>query len=392
MRDLAKLISLGALVAACAACGSRDNNNNNNNNGTPDRATQMIGAAGGTVTTPKGAALTIPAGAVPDGTTFTIEEVTPNVPAASGKAVGPVYRFGPSGMTFTAPVTMTLPYDKSAIPSGGDEFRDLEVLTAPDGTDAYTSLGRAQVSASGIASAQTTHFSLCVVVYRAADGCSLDCVPNEVEGCGCTGNCGGAALGVTCAAGECTCRKDNVEMNVYSASCPPVQDPRFQAGLSDCRTGTQCGGQGQGCCGGACRNGLRCNNNQCGVSTCGSQGQGCCAGDACDSGLTCRSGTCGAGDCGAQGQACCSNNSCSSPGLACTTGTPAICQPCGAQGQQCCASGNCNSGFTCEAASRTCAPAQTTCGHYEEPCCGADTPEPYCTEGVCVQGGCRPGG
>ena len=59
--------------------------------------------------TPEGVELVVPEGALPADTTIT---VTPVAGGPSG-AVGPVYALEPEGLTFAAPVSLTLPYDPS---------------------------------------------------------------------------------------------------------------------------------------------------------------------------------------------------------------------------------------------------------------------------------------
>jgi hypothetical protein len=122
---------------------------------------KLIGASGGMVSTPAGASIVLPAGAVSGDTMISITATSSTPPSMYGQAVGVNYQFGPAGTLFLKPVTMNLPFGK--LPAGVDPTRDLQILTAPDGSNVYTSLGPANLLDSGHAGATTLHFSMCVV-------------------------------------------------------------------------------------------------------------------------------------------------------------------------------------------------------------------------------------
>ena len=117
----------------------------------------------GTVTTPGGARLEVPSGAVPltdDGSSgtmiFSIEEETdPTITLPTGLIpVGPVYRLGPEGFTFALPVRMTLP-----IPSNVDPDTVLGAMFY-DVADSAWKLMPAAIDVEGRAVVvETTHFS-----------------------------------------------------------------------------------------------------------------------------------------------------------------------------------------------------------------------------------------
>jgi hypothetical protein len=73
-----------------------------------DTVTASIGAGGGTITSPGGASLQIPFGALDSATTITITATTLAPPSGIG-AVGPVFQFDPMGTLFARPVTISLP-------------------------------------------------------------------------------------------------------------------------------------------------------------------------------------------------------------------------------------------------------------------------------------------
>src|SRR4051812_9928354 len=100
---------------------------------------KVIGNSGGTVTTPAGASIVIPAGALPGDTMISITATATAPPAMYGTAVGVNYLFGPSGTLFLKPVTMNLPFGD--LPAGVNAMTGLQILTAPDNSMQFTSLG-----------------------------------------------------------------------------------------------------------------------------------------------------------------------------------------------------------------------------------------------------------
>lgn len=108
----------------------------------------MIGPSGGTVSL-NGVQLTIPAGALSTTTAIRITE-TDEAPPAGYRAFSPVYRFEPDGTTFTAPVTVTLPYRGDvrvatlfwSRPGGGwDRLGGVPTTTSVDGAVSHFSRG-----------------------------------------------------------------------------------------------------------------------------------------------------------------------------------------------------------------------------------------------------------
>ncbi len=86
-------------------------------------------AAGGTLSS-DGLAVSVPSGAVASDTNIEVKELARPFhmeqaadTSAEGEAVcvGPVYDFGPEGLAFDKPVTITLPYDGTALPAGVPE-------------------------------------------------------------------------------------------------------------------------------------------------------------------------------------------------------------------------------------------------------------------------------
>ena len=116
-----------------------------------------IGATGGTVTGSNGTSVTIPAGALSQNTLITVTTESNTIDITNTKLVGPVYRFGPEGTQFAVPVTVTVSYEPSALPSG-TAASSIVMMTAPASSTDYTAL-TTTIADSTHVSAQTPHFS-----------------------------------------------------------------------------------------------------------------------------------------------------------------------------------------------------------------------------------------
>ncbi len=80
--------------------------------------TFQIGPAGGTFVSRDGSVtLEVPAAALATDTTITLAAAT-SFPANGGYVAHTCYAFGPNGLTFDEPITLTIAYDKSDLPSG----------------------------------------------------------------------------------------------------------------------------------------------------------------------------------------------------------------------------------------------------------------------------------
>ena len=126
-----------------------------NNCGT---ASAVIGVDGGSVTTPAGAVITVPFGALDRPVTVTVQTGTAPAPDGVG-AVSPLYQFGPEGTVFNKPVTVSLP-----LPRG---VTDASVYWSKLGsTTEFEAIGGA--IADGFITVETAHFSLAVIGAAAA--------------------------------------------------------------------------------------------------------------------------------------------------------------------------------------------------------------------------------
>jgi len=79
-----------------------------------------VGASGGTVTGANGALVTIPAAALLADTPIAVQPAAASSPAlpAGTSVAGLVWQLLPHGTTFAKPVTVTLPFDPTALPAG----------------------------------------------------------------------------------------------------------------------------------------------------------------------------------------------------------------------------------------------------------------------------------
>jgi hypothetical protein len=136
------------LAFAVAACSG---------NSVPPTKSSSIGAEGGTVQISDGTSVSVPAGALAQPTQISVGGEPNNISIPDVVLVGPAYRFGPEGTQFSVPVTVTLHFDASKLPSG-DTTTDIEIMTAPVGSPDFVAVATTLVDDSHV-SATTTHFS-----------------------------------------------------------------------------------------------------------------------------------------------------------------------------------------------------------------------------------------
>jgi len=220
----ALLVTVVAAAGGCNGKTSTDNTGNLQPSGT-------VGAAGGTVTSSDGqATVQIPAGALTADVTIQIYPVSTGTLPTSSLAIGRTYEFAPPGTTFTKPVTVTLPFDGTKIPTPTNAA-DVRILTAEDDSQSYTEVPTSPVDGTHV-SAQTTHFSRYVPTLSvpqaevdgslpsldagppSTDNCIVSCEgPDNIDsgiGCNCGVTCNGVVYGVQCVCGACTCYQDGV--------------------------------------------------------------------------------------------------------------------------------------------------------------------------------------
>jgi uncharacterized delta-60 repeat protein len=123
VQQVIQSVTAGLLIAL-AACGGGGGGGGGGSDGGGETAVPptgaVVGAAGGTVHGPNGAAVVIPPGALSTDTMITIEQTSAGSPPspAGFSAVGKMFAFTPHGTTFAVPVTISLPFDAAAEPAG----------------------------------------------------------------------------------------------------------------------------------------------------------------------------------------------------------------------------------------------------------------------------------
>ncbi len=130
-----------------------------------DIVSEDVGANGGTVTWDRDGAdgdlasisISIPSGALSG--SVTIQVSLYNDPPVTDGLAGPVFFFGPSGLQFASPVTITVPYDPALVPPGVTE-NDLAVIRYDEAEGSWTALLPSVVDTlNHTVSGETDHFS-----------------------------------------------------------------------------------------------------------------------------------------------------------------------------------------------------------------------------------------
>jgi hypothetical protein len=168
--DVGVVVGVGVALAACAVVST----SGPVPDASPDTAQAMIGAAGGTLSTPDGVlTLTIPRGAVDHDVLFT---VGPTAPPLSG-AVGSAFEIGPSGTKLATPATIAIRYTSDELADGS--AADLLVATVAEGRWQPLLSGALDTGAM-VASGTTGHLSPYALVHAAllvspeAGSCAAD--------------------------------------------------------------------------------------------------------------------------------------------------------------------------------------------------------------------------
>jgi hypothetical protein len=138
-----------------------------NPTGTGETKTVAIdNTVGATIALSDGAAITVPAGALPAGVdAITITSSTSAAPADYA-VVSPVYAFGPEGTVFLAPVSISFP-----VAFSGTDTSDLTVLWSRQRSDGYDMVPTTFTAVDGkpgqfVAAAAVTHFSSGMVGHK----------------------------------------------------------------------------------------------------------------------------------------------------------------------------------------------------------------------------------
>ncbi|MBI5401233.1 CHAP domain-containing protein [Candidatus Wolfebacteria bacterium] len=140
------------VVTGCHGGGSNGNVDNSNNN---DAVTGVIGADGGTLTTPSGnATLNVPSGALSGNTNISISY---SVEGDQRGAATSVYSFGPEGLIFNNPATISFEYDPNLLPDNASASDLTEAYL--DGNGDWVDMPSTVDIVNYVVTAQTPHFS-----------------------------------------------------------------------------------------------------------------------------------------------------------------------------------------------------------------------------------------
>lgn len=157
-----------------AGCGDDDSSDSHGYVG--QTSSQRIVAADGGVFDALGAKLVVPPGALTEDTEITLKVEDRSV-AGGAALASDVYNYGPDGLEFAAPATLTLPFRAGGVPSGSTAT--LSVYEAGE----WKPLADSTVSGGAI-SAKATHFSRFAVVVTGGAQTGGGCDALEFTPCG----------------------------------------------------------------------------------------------------------------------------------------------------------------------------------------------------------------
>lgn len=209
-----------ALAMAMGGCGDDDNGGGGGGGGglSPKVEKAITAAEGGTVENGN-AKITIPAGALPADTTISIEEIAKSGLPNAADIAGEVWSFGPEGLMFEMPVTLTL---KAADVADVPEGKKAVIAFLNEETDKWEALDNQAINGTSI-SGDTDHFSTFALVF----------VDGEQVGGGCEGEydaCGGNLVGTWTLGESCA----NFESDVFAQQfdVPNCEDDTVALGVN----------------------------------------------------------------------------------------------------------------------------------------------------------------
>jgi hypothetical protein len=219
------------LFVTVLGCGNNDNQIN---------ITKTIGPAGGNVGDPSGTSVNVPAGALTSNTNITVAQTSAAAPAGT-VLVGSAFDFGPEGTTFSQPVTITLPFDSTKIPTGRTSA-DIRIYTAPRGSTQYTQL-QTTVSGNNVQTT-TTHFTVYLPAaplpsdMGATSSCTPTCTPGT-SSCGCTETCSTTIYNMTCMPNgvsgySCQCTVNGSPLSIMPEVLDCGSQSEMQSAFSQC--------------------------------------------------------------------------------------------------------------------------------------------------------------
>lgn len=284
-------VVLGCLLAGpLVACTDAADDDDASADGPADAGPPRLGRAGGNLTSPGGASVSVPSGALsaPEAIAVAVYEGRLPPPPEGYSFAGDAYAFTPHGATFEAPVTIRIPYTSSRLGK--------VVLRLPDPqTEEWHVIDDGPEYHKGLATLEVRRFSLYVVAHpgdpapitcaEGQDACDGRCVDlrTDAGNCGlCRYRCDAACVGGICEAilpADCETDADCDDAQFCNGGETCVDGGCVAGTVPDCDDGQFCNGAelcaGAACAAGTpvdCSDGVFCN----GAETC--------AGDACVAG------------------------------------------------------------------------------------------------------------
>ena len=130
---------------------------------TPGTANEVIGPAGGTLSTSEGTTLVVPPDALDENENITIALNPSAPPLTQATPLTAAHVFGPEGLTFATPVCMTLAYEPQLLPDGATG-QSVFLYSAPYDSSVYEPMPTMPVDPTHVMG-MTTHFSNVVAGY-----------------------------------------------------------------------------------------------------------------------------------------------------------------------------------------------------------------------------------
>ncbi|HEY0840440.1 MAG TPA: hypothetical protein VGD74_09670 [Vulgatibacter sp.] len=163
------ILALALVVAgALWACGSEEKKPAENRPIDQTEVKKEIGAEGGRVEHPSGAAVVIPEGALERVVEISVQGI--DAPAgAPGVAVGQGFLLGPEGTLFLVPVDVVVPFDAGIVSSQKLDASKGQVFIAPRGSSDFEALETIVDLGASRLVGKTTHFSQVVPMMPTAD-------------------------------------------------------------------------------------------------------------------------------------------------------------------------------------------------------------------------------
>jgi len=162
------------IVIILTACGAGGGGGNADSDTTNNNESNSIGPNGGTVTSSDGKAkIVISPGSLSQDTGITVAAVS-NAPSGN---IGTAYEFGPDGTTFNEPVTISITYNKTFLPS---DVSELDIKLGMVTNNQWQEITNSVVdTVANIVSGTTSHLSTYGVMVVSSSG-TVPATPTDV--------------------------------------------------------------------------------------------------------------------------------------------------------------------------------------------------------------------